>query len=100
VRVPRIQTGTPMSGVQRKTLRAVASLACSRCDARWESAPYDTYGWCDQEEQARPALEAGWSVFVGKRTTHTYCPDHGPSTPMHLVLGPGGINEYQHEATQ
>jgi len=89
-----------MSDVERVPLRALARLTCDICGATWHSAPYRNYGYRDQEEQARPALEAGWRVFAGKRARRTYCPSHGPTTPMHLVLGPNGVESYQNEPTQ
>ena len=81
-----------MSGIYQRVLTARAVLSCDArdCPARWESEPYDATGRYQTERAgANPAFSNGWRVFVGARSQHTYCPDHGPKTPMRLLYGPG-----------
>jgi hypothetical protein len=74
-----------VSGINEYPVTATAVLFCGRCPARWESPVYRVTGWRSYIEAARPAFDAGWRVFVGERTTHTYCPEHGPTVPMRQV---------------
>ena len=70
-----------MSGIGTHTLIEKAVLCCDRCPARWESKPYQA-SWSAYVDAARPALDLGWRVYRGKRSQYTYCPEHGPTTPM------------------
>ena len=79
-----------MSGINEYAVTATAVLVCGRCQARWESPTYNVTGWQSYVEAARPALDAGWRVFVGARSQHTYCPQHGPSVEMRQVYPKDG----------
>lgn len=74
-----------MSSINVHPVTATAVLFCGRCRARWESPIYRVTGWRSHIEAARPAFDAGWRVYAGERTQHTYCPEHGPTVPMRQV---------------
>lgn len=79
-----------MSGIYQRALTATAVLWCDvlSCDQKWESEPYsNAEDYRAEIEQVAPALALGWRVFAGQRSQHTYCPDHGPKTPMRLLHG-------------
>jgi hypothetical protein len=76
-----------MSDIYVKPMVAKATMRCDKCDARWESAPYEPKGWRDEVDAARPAFEAGWTLYNGARSRRVYCPEHGPTTPMLLMYG-------------
>ena len=67
-----------------RILTEKAVLHCEVCPAHWESKPY-TASWSAYVTAARPAFDAGWRVYKGKRSQFTYCPEHGPKVPMTLV---------------
>lgn len=71
-----------MSGIGTHTLIEKAVLRCEVCPARWESSPYTPTAWLAEVIAARPAFDAGWRVYVGKRSQYTYCPEHGPKAAM------------------
>lgn len=81
------------SGIGIHQITVVAFVVCCRCDARWDSPEFNRdveirSGNYDVDVDAvRPALDAGWRVFARKGRTYTYCPQHGPTVPMHLVHG-------------
>ena len=76
-----------MSGLTRWSVTATVVLHCDahRCDARWVSEVYEVRGLVRDEQRATPAFDAGWRVYAGARTQHTYCPQHGPTVPMGQV---------------
>lgn len=78
-----------MSGIYQRALTAEALLSCDirDCPAHWTSEPYDARGFRAQDDHVGPALALGWRVFIGHRSQHTYCPKHGPKTPMRLWKG-------------
>jgi hypothetical protein len=83
-----------MSRIHVHVLRAQASLTCDRCGRTWKSAPYTPVGWHPEADVAAPAFASGWRMAAGPRNTETYCPEHGPTIPRHLLKGihaePGG----------
>lgn len=78
-----------MSGIhlQAQTGRAVLTCDARNCDRRWQSQTFTVCGWRNEELHAAPAFAAGWRVYVGGRGRMTYCPEHGPTVPMRLILG-------------
>lgn len=82
-----------MSGIEEyaETARAVLHCDATDCAARWESEIYRPKQWRDEARAAAPAFREGWRLFVGARTRRTYCPKHGPKTPMRELFGPGRL---------
>lgn len=74
-----------MSGLVEWPVTAVVNLFCNKCSRTWRSEEYRVVAWHSMNRAADPAFDLGWRVFVGARTQHTYCPDHGPSVPMRQV---------------
>jgi hypothetical protein len=75
-----------MSGIIEHATRVIYSLRCQVCDARWESPEAAPMGWRN-DGACGQAFSIGWRVYVGQRTQHTYCPEHGPKAPMRLLYG-------------
>lgn len=86
-----------MSGLIRWPVIEQVVLRCEvrTCGSRFVSPEYRSGGYgepwtrafADAPQRATaPAFEAGWRVFVGKRSQHTYCPEHGPTVPMRQVF--------------
>ena len=79
-----------MSGLNEWPVVAFVVLHCDArgCEARWESEEYDTASAYYSQRivsRAQPAFDFGWRIFAGARTQHTYCPLHGPKSPMKQI---------------
>lgn len=78
-----------MSGVFMDAVTAKYRLTCDKpgCENTWSSGVVPAT--CESNcRQVRVAFTQGWRMFVGARSQHTYCPDHGPKAPMRLLYGP------------
>jgi hypothetical protein len=76
-----------MSGIHERAMTATATLSCDKrsCAQAWTSGLYEPTHWHSSVEACHPAFEAGWRVYVGKRTQHSYCPAHAPAVDMRQV---------------
>lgn len=78
-----------MSGIYRRSIVETANLRCDGrgCSERWESDRYERRHGFTEVAAIHSALMAGWAIYRGARTQHTYCPEHRPTRPMRLVHG-------------
>ena len=75
-----------MTDIHTRPVTVRLVLTCDACSATAES-PVQDYAWdARRTPWAQAMFAGGWRLFMGKRTNHTYCPEHGPKTPMTLLF--------------
>lgn len=81
-----------MGGIYEHAATAKAKLSCDKrnCEQSWTSELYAPSRWRSRVDACAPAFAAGWRVFVGKRTQHSYCPDHSPAVEMRQIYPKAG----------